>query len=67
MAAQHRAVGQDDIVADMAIVADMRIGHQEAAVADRRDLAVVFGAGADRDAFANVALASDGETGPPPR
>ena len=34
MAAQDRAVGKDDVVADLAVVSDMRIGHQEAAVAD---------------------------------
>ena len=61
MAAEHGAVGEDDVVADVAVVADVRIGHQEAAVADRGDFAVVLGAGADRHAFADLAVAADGQ------
>ena len=54
--AEDRAVGEDDVVADVAVVTDMRIGHQEAAVADSGDPAVVLGAGADRHAFADLAV-----------
>ena len=59
MAAEHGAVGEGDVVADVAVVADMRIGHQEAAVADGGDFAVILGAGADGHAFADLAVAAD--------
>src|SRR3954468_1315781 len=61
MAAEHRAVGEGDVVADPAVVADVRIGHQKAAVADARDFAVVLRAGADRHALADLAIAADVE------
>ena len=57
--AEHRAVGERDVVADVAVMTDMRIGHQEAAIADRGDAAVVLGAGADRHAFADLAVPAD--------
>ena len=56
MAAEQRAIGKGDVVADVAIVTDMRVGHQEAAVADRGDLAVILGAGVDGHAFADLAV-----------
>ncbi len=50
MAAQHGIVGQRDVVADLAIVADMRADHEHAFVADRGEAAIVLGAGIHGDA-----------------
>ena len=38
MAAQHRAVGEHDVVADGAIVGHVRADHQQAAIADPGDV-----------------------------
>ena len=43
MAAEHRAVGEGDVVVDMAVVADMAAGHEVAVVADGGDAAAACG------------------------
>ena len=51
VAAEHHVVGERHVVADLAIVADMGADHEEAALADARDAAAVFGAGVHGDAL----------------
>src|SRR3984957_8208720 len=63
MAAQRRAVRKHDVVADDAVMGDVTVGHEEAAVADRGDAAAVLGAEIHRDAFAQVASGADDEAG----
>ena len=55
MAAEHHVIGEGHIVADLAIVTDMSADHEEAALADARDAAAVFGAGIHGDALAQLA------------
>ena len=58
--AQQRAVGHDDVVAQLAVVGHVAAGHQEILVADPRDAVFFFAAAIDRDAFADdVAVADD--------
>src|SRR6185295_3594880 len=57
--AQHRVVGHDHVVADMAIVADMSADHEEAAVADVREPAAVLGPEVHGDVLADVAAGAD--------
>ena len=59
MAAQRRHVGEGDIVADDAVMGDMRIGEEIAIVADRRLAAAGVGAGMHGDAFADRAVVAD--------
>ena len=59
MAAEHRVVGKDDVVADLAVVPDMRADHEETAVADFRNATIIFGAGVHGDVFADVAIGAD--------
>src|SRR4029079_10297636 len=59
MTAEDGAVSKQDVIADLTVVSDMRVGHEEAAVADVGDLTMVLGACADRYAFANLAIAAN--------
>src|ERR1700682_4774258 len=58
---QHRIVGEDDIVADMAIMGDMRAGHEEAAFTHLGHAAIVLGPDAHGDPLADVASGPDKE------
>ena len=51
--AQQRAVGHDDVVAELAVVGHVATGHQEVVVADPRDAVFLFAAAIDRHAFAD--------------
>ncbi len=56
MAAEHGIVGHDDVIADLAVMGDMRSRHQEAMIADLGNAAIVLGAGIDGDVLADVAV-----------
>src|SRR5271169_2452672 len=49
------------MVADLAIVGDMRANHKKAALADPGDHAAAFGSGVDCDIFADRVVAPDDE------
>ena len=61
--AQGGHIGQDDLIADAAIVRHVRIGHQEIVVADARHAVAVHGAAVHRDAFTNDIAVADLEPG----
>ena len=62
VAAQCRAVGEYDIIADPTIVADMTVGHVEATLPDLRYSTTRFAATVHGDAFADVAVSTDIQT-----
>src|SRR5271163_4811318 len=59
MAAQHHIVGQDDALAEAAIVRDMRIGEEDAARADDRLAAAPRSPGIHRHPLADHAILAD--------
>ena len=59
MPAQQHVVGERDSVADLAIVRNVRTGHQKTAVTNLSNAPIVLGAGIDGDVFANVAISTD--------
>ena len=63
MPAQQRAVGHDDVVAQLAVVGDVAAGHQEILVAEPRDAVFFFAAAIDRHAFANDVAVADHDLG----
>src|SRR5579884_2506437 len=56
VAAEHSVVGERDIVTDGAVVPDMGTDHKQAALADSGHSAAGFGAGIDRDMFAQLTM-----------
>ena len=48
VAGQRRRVGEDDPAADVGVVSDVGVGHEQVVVADPRDPAAAGGAAADR-------------------
>ena len=63
MTGDHHVVGEDDVVADAAVVRDMGVGEQDATRADDRAPAAAGGAGVHRHAFADQAIFADRQTG----
>ena len=63
MARQHHVVGEDDVVADLAVVPHMAVGQEGAAVADDGGHAAALGAGVHGHAFADQAVAADRQRG----
>ena len=59
MAAERRVVDQDDVVADLAVMRDMRADHEQAIVADPGDHAAALGAGVHRHVLADRVVAAD--------
>src|SRR5215475_2034593 len=57
--AKYSVVGQDHVIANVAIVPDMSTDHEEAAVAHMREPAAIFGAGVHGDMLANVTAGAD--------
>src|SRR5262245_47428212 len=55
MAAKYSVVGEDDVVAELAVMPNMRAHHEEAAVADRRHAAAFLGTAIHGDVLADVA------------
>ena len=64
MAGQHHVVGQDDALADAAIMRDMGVGQEHRARANDRFRAAARGAGVHRHAFADEAVLADRQGGP---
>jgi hypothetical protein len=60
---QWPAIGEDHVVADMAVVPNMRVGQERAVVADCGGHAAAFGARIDRDALADHAIRADRQRG----
>src|SRR5262249_18347215 len=56
---QSRRVGEDDAATDPAIVADVRVRHEEIPVADPRHAASADGAAADRHVLADLVPGAD--------
>ena len=63
VAGQHHVVGADKIVADLAIMRDVRADHEKTFVADGGDAAVARGAGAHGHVLADIAIGADHELG----
>src|SRR5262249_36752896 len=61
MPAERNAVGEGDAVADMAIVRDVRIGHEVSLIAHLRLPAAFFGSAIHRDMFADDIAGPDCE------
>src|SRR5262245_26372460 len=59
---ENRIVGQDNVVADVTVVADMRADHEEAAVAHACDAATVLGPQIHGDMLADIAVGADLES-----
>src|SRR5690606_35039130 len=51
MACERRLVGENDVIADQAIMCDMAVGHEEAFAADPGDATAVVGAAIHRHAL----------------
>src|SRR5262245_58074935 len=56
---QNRVVGQDHVITDVTVVADMGADHEETAVADAGDATAVLGAGVHRHVLADIATGAD--------
>src|SRR5205807_3933380 len=65
VAAEGGAVREGDVGADAAVVPDMAVRHEEAAVAHGGDAAAVLGAAVHGDAFTQIAVDADDEAGRP--
>ncbi len=63
MASQHDIVGQDDVIAENAVMGDMRIGQEQAVVADAGDPATADRAAVHRHAFAYGAILTNDQCG----
>ena len=59
MAGERGVIGHDDVIADPAVMRDMRADHQQAVIADPGHHPAALGAGIDRDVFADRIIASD--------
>ena len=59
VAAQGRGIGQDDVVADDAIVRDMGVGHDQRVAANAGQSAALDGAAVDGDKLANLVVVAD--------
>ena len=60
MSAERRGIAENRVVADVAIVRNVRVGHEHVVVADVGDAAAPFGAAMNRHEFAkHVAIADD--------
>src|ERR1043166_8112872 len=59
VARERRSISHDDAVADQAIVRDMRLGHDEAIVADACDHAAACGAAMNRNELTDLISCAD--------
>src|SRR5690348_13975472 len=60
---ERRGVGHDDAVADETVVRDVRLGHDQAVVADAREHAAAGGAAMNGDKLANLVAGADARFG----
>lgn len=58
---ERRAIHENRVAADLAIVADVRVGHDEIVIAETRDAAAFHGAAIHRGEFAKCVAVSDFE------
>src|SRR6476661_5310148 len=65
MPAQHNVVGEGDIAAHLTIMTYMRADHEQAALSDCSNAAIILGPRVHGDSFANVAVSTDDQTGRP--
>lgn len=63
VAAEIGDIGHDDVIADTAIVRDMRVGHNAVMVADHGNSAALLGASVNRAEFVKDVVVSDLEAG----
>ena len=63
VSAQQRGVGDDDVIAQLAIVGDVAAGHEEVVVADAGDAVLLFGGAVDGDALADDVVVADDHLG----
>src|SRR5207248_521322 len=63
VAGQCGVVRENRVRTDMAIVRDVRVGHEEVFVANRRLPATTGGAAVDGDEFAEEVVVADGQLG----
>ena len=61
--AEQHSVDEKRVVKDVAIVSDMRIGHQHVSVTDARPVVLLFGSSADGDSFSEEIVVADFDTG----
>ena len=59
VARKRHVVGDDDVVAQLAVVGDVDVGHEEVARADARDGLILNGADRDRAVFADHVVVAD--------
>ena len=65
MSAERGGIGEGHVMADLAVVGDMGIRHEEPAVAHFRYAAAVLGADVHRHALANLAIGANDKTSRP--
>src|SRR5262245_40554087 len=63
VAADRGGLGHDDVVADVAIMRDVAIAHDQAVIADRGDRPAAHGAAMQRCVFTNDVVVADDELG----
>jgi hypothetical protein len=63
VAAQQGAVGQDDVIAQLAVVRNVNPGHEEVAVADRGQALIFGGAPIDRNMLSDHIVVADHQAG----
>ena len=61
VAAERRRVAEDGVVADVAVVGDVDVGHEDVAIADRRHAAAAARAAVDRHELAEDVAPADHE------
>ena len=59
VARELRAVDDDDVIGELAVVADVRVGHDEVVIADARDAAALRRADVDADELADPIVRAD--------
>ena len=59
MAAEGRSVGQNDVVADVAIVRDVGVSHDQYMASHASQAAALDGAAVDGDELANLVMVTD--------
>src|SRR5207253_5243946 len=59
MSAERSGVRHDDVAADLAIMRDVRIGHDQVVIADLREAAALRRATIDRHELANLVVVAD--------
>src|SRR5258708_10272152 len=56
-------VGHDDVAADLAIVCDVSVGHDQVVIADLGEAPALYGAAIDGDELTNLVVVADFQAG----